>query len=318
MPSLPEGQRSDDGVVVRDAQAAARLHDRHRVGSLRGGVLHLHLVEAAWLVAEGRLSVAEAPDALHLLQAGAADALVQFLAMAELRNRGLQVHWSGTCWTLRDRDGAASTPLVLRSERDPTSGQDLLLWSAAGSLLAIVDDDGAVTYYKAAPAAPKGSCAPGELGLHEGTPLADRVLVDDAPDLRRERIGQPSLAGVVLSLVEAEALRRRGALRLPAGFEAARSLPELRVTLPAYEALRAAGVVAKSGFKFGTHLRGYRSDPDAEHADWLVQCVHAQDVVQWPELARAVRVAHGVRKSLLVAVVAPDAVAFVALSWFKP
>jgi tRNA-intron endonuclease len=86
--------------------------------------------------------------------------------------------------------------------------------------------------------------------------------------------------------------------------------------LATYTALREAGVAVKSGFRFGTHLRGYAGDPDEGHALWLVQCLAPGETLHWSALSRAIRLAHGVRKRFLVAAGVPQA--FIALSWFKP
>jgi tRNA-intron endonuclease len=136
----------------------------------------------------------------------------------------------------------------------------------------------------------------------------------------REWIGTPSPRGLLVSFTEAEALRRRGVLQVPKSLaEAARRRqPDFALTLPVYEALRAAGVVAKAGFRFGTHLRAYRANPDDEHAEWLIHCVDADTGFDWVDVARGVRLAHGVRKSFLLALVHGEDVAFVHLAWFKP
>jgi tRNA-intron endonuclease, archaea type len=120
-------------------------------------------------------------------------------------------------------------------------------------------------------------------------------------------------AGLVLSFTEAEALRRRGVLDIPSLESRAAVQPHFKRTLAVFEALRRRGVVAKSGFKFGTHLRGYEGAPDEGHAKWLVQCV-GEEPLHWSDLARAIRVAHGVRKAFLLA----NGDSFLRLSWFKP
>jgi len=84
--------------------------------------------------------------------------------------------------------------------------------------------------------------------------------------------------------------------------------------------LREAGIVVRSGLRFGTHLRGYTGDPDAGHAPWLVHCTAAGEASAWTTLARGVRLAHGVKKEFLVAVLqdASAGMAFVRVAWFRP
>jgi len=65
-----------------------------------------------------------------------------------------------------------------------------------------------------------------------------------------------------------------------------------------------------SGMKFGTRYRVYRTDE--VHATWLLHLL--RDSETWLDIVRAVRVAHGVRKSL----VASDGTRCLALKWVKP
>lgn len=325
------GRLDGDHVTVPDPAQAARLHGKGTLGELLGdNRLRLGIVEAAWLVADGKLDVdsrgrsAMVADLLALSGDGRKE--VDFLVFADLRSRGLLVRPSGAGWAVWPRGAAPSTPpdyqVEAVAERDVAAADHLMAWADRRAVLAVVDEDGAVTYYRATAAEPTGSVPHADLTPFTGTILSDRVLASSteaARAARREHVGVTTSAGLALSFTEAEALRRRGVLDVPATLatRAAAVQPHFRHALPVYEALRAAGVVAKSGFKFGTHLRGYRGDPDASHADWLVHCLARDGKVPWADLARGIRVAHGVRKAFLVAVAA-DPVRFVQLSWFKP
>ncbi|MCA1818495.1 MAG: hypothetical protein LC620_00320, partial [Halobacteriales archaeon] len=308
-----KGRLEGDTVLVLDPAQASRLHGKGSVGEMAGPQLRLRLVEAAWLASDGRLEVESrgrpaTPADLLALEAGGGRSEVEFLAYADLRSRGLLVRPWQAGWAVWARGAAADQPpdyaLEIQAERDAVGAGSAVAWADRHAVLAVVDEDGSVTYYRAAPDAPKGGCPMGELPRVAGTVLADRVLATDAAASKyqeREYIGVPSGAGLVLSFTEAEALRRRGVLDVPASLatRAAAVQPHFRRTLPVYEALRQAGVVAKSGFKFGTHLRGYKGDPDAGHAEWLVQCALPEETLHWADLSRAIRVAHGVRKHLL-------------------
>ena len=76
------------------------------------------------------------------------------------------------------------------------------------------------------------------------------------------------------------------------------------------ETLVTAGLKVASGMKFGTRYRVYRTDE--MHATWLLHLLRDSDT--WLDIVRAVRVAHGVRKSL----VASDGKRCLALEWVKP
>jgi len=340
MAKAPVAALRGDRVEVADAAEANRLYNRHAVGAPRpGNSLELSLVEAAWCAEAGRLEVQDGPVALGLAQLlergarGGGRTEVDFLAYRDLRERGLVVrHDEGGgpgAFSVWPRGEGPPKPawfaLRVRAERDPVPVAELAQWAAARCVVGVVDEDGGVTYYQAAPEEPGGEVAEGALPPATGTLLDDRVLVDDevaaAAYSEREATGTRVGGRLVLSFVEAEALRRRGVLSVSSEVTArARAQqPHFERTLPVHLDLRLRGAVPKSGLKFGTHLRAYRGDPDREHAEWLVHCAAAGDVLHWSELARAVRLAHGVRKTFLVAAVGDGGrVEYVALSWFRP
>ncbi|MEA3203297.1 MAG: tRNA-intron endonuclease, archaea type [Thermoplasmata archaeon] len=312
----------DDGVEVVDPVQATRLYQKGFIGEPRpGNLLRLSLVEAAWLCTQGRL---ELPGgAAGLLARGAAQGNrteVAFLAYSDLRARGLVARHAEGGFLVWPRGDGPPKPhaymVQVAAEGDAVDGAALSAAAQSSSILAVVDEDGAVTHYKVEQEAPAGSCPPGPLPKAKGVLLADRVLVADADAAQayaqKEFLGTPSPAGLVLSIVEAAALQARGVLAVPGLDKRARTAHGLA----AYTALRDAGVVVKSGFRFGTHLRGYAGDPEEGHALWLVQCLDEDEALHWSALSRAIRLAHGVRKRFLVAIGAQPM--FVALTWFKP
>ncbi len=85
--------------------------------------------------------------------------------------------------------------------------------------------------------------------------------------------------------------------------------PDFLALYEVYEDWRMRGFVLKTGFKFGTHFRLYfpGAKPTLEDAEWM----HSKHVIQvFPrdskllisEWARAIRVAHGVRKTFILAI----------------
>lgn len=78
-----------------------------------------------------------------------------------------------------------------------------------------------------------------------------------------------------------------------------------------YEDLRNRGLLVRTGFKFGTHFRVYGrgvklvKGPKTrrEHTKWIVHAVPEEFTCSFPELARAVRLAHNIRAKMLWAVV---------------
>ncbi len=314
--------RLDGNTVLVPEPLGSRLHSRHLVGDPGPKGLRLSLVEAAWCLLGGRLTVEGAAKAGDLLRRGDGQTEVDYLAYADLRERGLVVRHAGASFAVWPRgsglDAAPAYTVRAFSERTPIAASELA--RCIGSILALVDDDGAVTHYKLEESAPEGARAVGALPAAEGVLLRDRVLVED-PAVREawaaEGIGVPHGAGLVVSLVEAEHLLHRKALTLPKGTKLSERQADLLLLAAVHEAVRSRGALCKSGFKFGTHFRAYRENPDDAHAEWLVQAVPADGQMPWSDLSRAIRLAHGVRKTFLLAVAGPT-VRFFAFSWFRP
>jgi tRNA-intron endonuclease len=79
--------------------------------------------------------------------------------------------------------------------------------------------------------------------------------------------------------------------------------------LTVYTALRERGVVPKTGYKFGADFRTYAdvaSVDDLGHSELLVRVHPADHVFEPRDLALDVRLAHGVRKTMVFALVADD------------
>lgn len=304
-----QGVLEGDAVIIRDEAQANRLHNKGAFGEPQSGnALRLSLAEAAYNVQNERLDVAGA-DFADLVRDD-----VTYLAYADLRDRGLVVRHDGHQFLVwRRGEGPKQAPwftFTATSERDPMKAASL-----QPGVVGVVDEDGVVTHYLVETAEPEGVVQGADLAARDADVLRDCVLTD--PDgLAEEFIGTPHGERRIVSFTEAQWLHERGVLSLP-GLEAAARERQHHFdrTLPVYTDLRRRGVVAKSGFRFGTHLRGYRGNPDEGHAEWLIQCADPDEAMHWSEISRAVRLAHGVRKTFLIATTEPR---YLALSWFRP
>ncbi|MBI4167616.1 MAG: tRNA-intron lyase [Candidatus Aenigmarchaeota archaeon] len=86
---------------------------------------------------------------------------------------------------------------------------------------------------------------------------------------------------------------------------------EIHTTYVVYNDLRERGLTIKTGYKFGCHFRVYergvkikRGPKEAhEHTKWIVHAVAEDYTCSFPELSRAVRLAHNIRAKMLWAVV---------------
>jgi tRNA-intron endonuclease len=203
--------------------------------------------------------------------------------------------------------------------------QSLRIRSLGDRVLAVVDEDGELTYFETTTGAPGGTLdADPPAGL-VGTLLGDRVLVWEPPDALYEGqfygqrlYGRNADAGPIqLSLVEAGYLARGGRLTLTDTERAADGVDAAVVArgravegdrfdrrLRAYTALRSTGGVPKSGFKFGADFRVYESFStvsDLSHSDSLVRVVRQDHALLPRDLSLDVRLAGGVRKRMVFA-----------------
>ena len=80
---------------------------------------------------------------------------------------------------------------------------------------------------------------------------------------------------------------------------------ELMLKYAAYADLRSRGYVIKTGLKFGAHFRVYDrgEKPGEAHSKFLVQAISEGVKMTPTEMARAVRLAHSVKKKIYWAVV---------------
>lgn len=347
--ALAHGSIDGDHVLVTDVAAANRLHNKSLAGTpTSGNGLRLTLTESSYCVASGWLTVdggkEEGRTAAGSGPLGAADlvarakdgrrALTDHLVYSDLRGRGFVArhapgHHHFDVWPRGTAQGRPLFQVVAVSTADPVRPSDLLDGATGGVVCAVVDEDSSVTHYRLAFEEPRGDVPEGKLPAATGAVVADRVLVADASAARAfagEFLGTAHGDGVLLSALEAVALQARGVLRLDEALPAPPA-PEVAHT---YAALRRNGVVVKSGFRFGAHLRGYVGAPDDTHAQWLLHCAKPKEGLPWSALSRGVRLAHGVRKQFLVAVptgtkTGQDAgreggtdVRFVHIAWYRP
>jgi tRNA-intron endonuclease len=227
-----------------------------------------------------------------------------------------------------EREDIAASALRALVERATAEG--------ATAVLAVVDEESEVTYLELTGPDIAGATDHGFPAVR-GRLLSDRVLVGDPPGALYERAfyGQqldPD-GPVQLSLVEAAHLADRGLLALDGegtdagsgadtrpgdGVQSEPGEPGQRLRergravegarfdrrLRVYSTLRDAGVVPKTGFKFGADFRTYaevESVDELGHSELLVRVLPGGHVFSPRDLALDVRLAHGVRKRMVFA-----------------
>jgi tRNA-intron endonuclease len=245
----------------------------------------------------------------------------------------------------RPGEGAAFAYVYVLSERIAVPFADLMQKVKLTQnvrkkmLLAVVDGESDLTFYEAKNARMQGKMAPLTVDLSEAdaTLLDDRVVIWDqqhAVQLYRAgfygKLVDEKL--LQLSLLECAYLMRLG---LPVEDGAtnkrftARQFtrrakvlePEFVRKLDVYTDLRDRGLVVKTGFKFGSHFRAYEQVSDVSaipHSKYLVHSLPEDYVVMLPEMSRAVRLAHGVRKRMIFAYSGKGGIEYLDIGRAKP
>ncbi|MFC4448460.1 tRNA-intron lyase [Halorussus aquaticus] len=290
------------------------------------------------VVRDGSASRGESDDEEMGFRAFLADAggeiVARFLVYADLRDRGFYLSPDREGWVDAPRsnddfvvyprgkgpwDDAVLYRIRVVGERADVSAEEL-----GDAVLAVVDEESEITYLETDEADLRGSSGTDHPHGVAADLLDDRVLVWDPPAALHERgfYGQPldardgdrNRSGVLqLSLVEAAYLAREGVLSLDAetvrerGREVERGRFDRRLRV--YRALRERGIVPKTGFKFGADFRTYadvESVDDLGHSECLVRVLPADHVFSPRDLSLDVRLAHGVRKRMIFALVGPN------------
>ena len=350
------GVAADDASVrISDPSEAGTVYGRGYFGTVADGGLTLDRYEAAYLLEMARLAVTDpkgrpVPWGVLFRRALRAESGfgVRYLVYRDLRQRGYVVR-AGVppyAFAVLPRGGVhQKTPakywVAAYSERArfALGGlfelADRAQTSRKSLLLAVVDEESDLTYYRVRRPNPAGALTPPELAAPaEGWVTEDRVMVLDP--LAAERLGKGLAYGsrigdrLELSMLESAHLVEAGQLTLrdaksgrPLDRErlvrrARRIDPRFDERIAAYARLRERRLVVKTGFKYGAHFRAYPRSPDQVHAKYLVQAVTDEHVAPWPEIAGAVRVAQGVRKELVLAAVKGAQVRFLSLERIRP
>ncbi|WP_134668298.1 tRNA-intron lyase [Halorussus marinus] len=287
--------------------------------------------------AEGRSGADGERMGFRAFLAAAGDEIAtRFLVYADLRDRGFYLSPAREGWVEAPR--AESDFVVYPRGKGPWDDEVLYRVRVVGeraavpaadlgaTVLAVVDEESEITYLETDRADLRGTSTV-ELPRDVSADLLDdRVLVWEPP----ERLhylgfyGQPldgrdpnrSVPGALqLSLVEAAFLATEGVLAVEGGPEAVRERgravegERFDRRLRVYRALRERGVVPKTGFKFGADFRTYaevESVDDLGHSECLVRVLPDDHAFAPRDLALDVRLAHGVRKRMIFALIGPN------------
>ncbi|WP_181685317.1 tRNA-intron lyase [Halorhabdus salina] len=336
----------EDGVVRGNGAAREQFYDSRGYGRPVAEGLELAPVEAAHLLYRGDVvSIQDAMngDALDFraLLSSAAVSEIDFLVYKDLRDRGFYLSparegWvedpAGVDFVVYPRgngpwDDEVAYRMRAISERTAVSAASL-----GEGVLAVVDEESAITYLETDHPAIEGSS---DIDPPTGVAadlLGDRVLVWEPPSrLYHEGFyGQPldddTGKPLQLSLVEAASLAGRDVLDVAGGedaiVECGRDVEGERFDrrLAVYRTLRERGVVPKTGYKFGADFRTYADVDNVDslgHSELLLRVLPAEHAFTPRDIALDVRLAHGVRKRMVFALVAASHGEETRIEWLE-
>lgn len=317
-----------DSLVEVGPNGRERYYDSRGYGRPRGDGVVLSPVEAAHLLYRGDLATVDNLDFNSFL-CEHDDIIVPFTVYRDLRARGFYISPARDGWVA---DPSGIDFVVHPRGTGPWDGEVAYRIKVVGEwttvrpaelddlVLAVVDEESEVTYLAVNTPSLSGSNEPLDSNSFTGRLIDDRVVCPNPPsDVFTESFyGQWMGDGkhlLQLSLLEAIYLVEIGHLELKDGIDAVEQRGSdlegnrfaFRRTV--YRVLRDKGLVPKTGFKFGADFRTYsgvQSVEALEHSEHLVRVLPTGRSLSPQEIALDVRMAHGVRKRLVFAIVESD------------
>ncbi len=333
---MADAELHGEEIIIKDEAEASQIHNKGYFGTpVSGGALKLELIEGIFLSESRKVDVkrngrkVEFPELLKVANGIYPNFEIKYLVYRDLRLRGYVVK---ACLEPLDfrvfpRGGSPTkTPskywVSALSERSVFDLKELrdhlakVLHAKKKLLLAVVDEESDLTYYEARTVNPKGKRKRSRKKVVvQALLLEDRVMVADEKEAIRlyESGYYGKMIGnrLQLSLIETAYLLEKGMIDVR-NAETGRKIglalftkkakkiqPDFNLRLSVFKDLEDKGLIVKTGFKYGSHFRAYTNDPGKTHAKYLVHSFSSGHKGMWPEVSRAIRISHGVKKDIL-------------------
>jgi len=271
-------------------------------GRRNGKCIELSWVEFAYLSEKGILNY-DFEEVVKEASQEVPNFDILFLVYRDLRDRGYVLKDRGEHFMGRKNYSMAFYPLSDLDYFDV----ERFIGKEHPFIISIVDFDGEVTYYLVDLVEPEGTYfeIPNEK-LNFKIYGKRAFVFSNLQEFESLTYGRNEGSWGHLSLLEIKYLAEKGV--------AGESL-ESGDIYKVYKDLRNRGLIVKSGFKYGTHFRVYENSME-EHSKYLVHLIPEKEEIQ--KISRAVRVAHGVRKTLLLAHNLNGKIVYFSISWIRP
>jgi len=165
--------------------------------------------------------------------------------------------------------------------------------------------------------------------------VGELVIIKDkkaVPLSEKSHYGRYNQEELELSLIEALYLQEKGKINIvdrenqgnPISFQEIKKIIQnegLFYRYIVYRDLRNRGYIVKTGFKYGSEFRLYErgKSPVNGHSDYVVRVLTENQKISVLNFSSYVRVAHGVNKKLLLAVVDDEKdITYYNVEWTRP
>jgi tRNA-intron endonuclease len=162
--------------------------------------------------------------------------------------------------------------------------------------------------------------------------IEDLIIIKNQKSLdlhAKSHYGNPSPEGLELSLIEALYLAEKDKIEITKDDKTLDINDLLNIIKKeglftdylVFRDLRNRGYIVKTGFKYGSEFRLYErgTSPGEGHSNYLVKVASEKDQLPLNDLSSYVRVAHGVNKYLLFAVVDQENdITYYNIEWTRP
>jgi len=230
-----------------------------------------------------------------------ADFLNRYMVFSFLKSKGLFVNpVDGTFFWDRTSRKPRRGPIIVISEDQKIDFADL--FANSKHMYAAVDDDYGITVFESELADIRGELA---LLLSDDieTETINGINVTSGKNVP-EWFGNRFSDLKILNRFEADVL---------SGIK--RELDKNSdVTMATFRDLIARGFIVRSGFKYGANFRLYSKSIE-DHAEYLVHVIEEPE--EWYKISRAVRVAQGVRKTMVFAGMIENRISYIKVNRIK-
>ncbi len=284
---------------ISGGRSPSYLNGKYRVGRVLDDNLILEPYEALFLYFTGRIVPENAHyhSTIAILNAFITDRddYDTFRIYFYLKSKGMLVRRDGKVLMFgKKNDRKATHPLRVKGENSEITFKELVV--TAPSLYSTMDDEGDITLFATARADPVGETLYSWPGKESVSEAGGRFYLD--PILGSEWLGSRFADKVLLTDMEARHIIGNETVNGDAAYSV-------------YEDLVSRKLIVRTGFKYGANFRAYRKSM-SEHAEYLIHVMAGTD--QWYRVSRAVRLSHGVRKSMIFAGMCEGKIEYVSIS----